>query len=124
MNYMEDSIDWQAVEYIDTFLDRNVGRRYQLEPFAQDWARIAKIMEEGGEAVAAFIGATQQNPRKGNTHEMNDVLIELADTVLTALYALQHFTKNSAVTASIVKERIATHERRFQDIERAGIETL
>ena len=51
MGYQEDTIDWQAVRDINTWLDEGVGQLYQQQPFAQDWARVAKIAEELGEAV-------------------------------------------------------------------------
>jgi len=54
------------------------------------WGRLAKIAEEHGEVIEAFIGATGQNPRKGVTHTMNDVLDELLDVAITALGAYEH----------------------------------
>jgi hypothetical protein len=54
------------------------------------WGRIAKIAEEAGEVVAAMIGATGQNPRKGVTGGMRDVERELLDVALTALAAVAH----------------------------------
>src|SRR5690625_2974981 len=57
----------------------------QLPPEAATWARLAKITEEAGEVVAAHIGATGQNPRKGVTHTRADVEEELLDVALTAL---------------------------------------
>jgi hypothetical protein len=59
---------------------------------AQTWGRVAKIQEEAGEAIAALIGATGQNPRKGVTHDWQDVEAELLDVALTALAAWVHLT--------------------------------
>lgn len=70
-------------EWID---DGNRGR----DPEAATWARLAKITEEAGEVVAAQIGATGQNPRKGATHTVADVEDELLDVAVTALAALEH----------------------------------
>lgn len=114
MSYMEDSIDWQTVHYIDQFLDENVSQEYKDQPLAQDWARICKGIEELGESVDAFIGATEQNPRKGKNHSMVEVMDELADTALTAIYAMQHFTKNTAETRSLFRSRMKIHEERFR----------
>lgn len=61
---------------------------------AATWGRLAKITEEAGEVIAAFIGATEQNPRKGRTHEGTDVIKELLDVALTALCAVEHMTGN------------------------------
>ncbi|MEV6692661.1 MazG-like family protein [Micromonospora sp. NPDC051196] len=50
--------------------------------------RILKVTEEAGEVAAAWIGTIGQNPRKGVTHNTDDVAAELADVVLTALVAI------------------------------------
>lgn len=57
---------------------------------ALTWGRLAKVAEECGEVVAAYIGVTAQNPRKGQTHEPADVKKELLDVVVTALAAYEH----------------------------------
>ena len=75
---------------------------------AVTWGRLAKIAEEHGEVIEAFIGATRQNPRKGITHGMEDVAAELFDVALTALAAYFHVTNHSDVMTrfdSFVKSR-------------------
>ncbi len=62
------------------------------DPEARTWGRLAKVAEESGEVIAAYIGATGQNPRKGITHTMADVRAELLDVALTALMAYEHVT--------------------------------
>jgi hypothetical protein len=57
----------------------------------EDSMRVMKIGEEFGEAVAAYIGMTGQNPRKGVTHTQSDVMSELADVAITAMCAMVHF---------------------------------
>ncbi|PWD50654.1 hypothetical protein C8046_08295 [Serinibacter arcticus] len=57
---------------------------------AVTWGRLAKVSEEQGEVIAAYIGATGQNPRKGVTHTIDDVVEELLDVALTALAAVEH----------------------------------
>lgn len=71
-----------------------------------------KVGEEFGEAVAAYIGMTGQNPRKGVTHTMDDLLGELADVALTALTAMQHLTKDVDRTRRIILDRIDHVHRR------------
>ncbi|MFC0676012.1 MazG-like family protein [Brachybacterium hainanense] len=66
------------------------GANTHRDPEAQTWSRIGKITEEAGEAIAAFIGMTGQNPRKGITHARADVEDELLDVAITALAALEH----------------------------------
>lgn len=104
MSYQEDSIDWQVIETVDRWLDDFVPTVYD-KTLAQDWARISKVSEELGEAVQAFIGFTGQNPRKGVTNGLDPVLDELADTALTAIFAMQHFTKNTSVVREILRAK-------------------
>lgn len=47
-----------------------------------------------GKAVAAYIGMTGQNPRKGHTHTQADLCMELADVAITALCAMAYFTRS------------------------------
>lgn len=115
MSYQEDSIDWQAVVFIDTWLDTGVSDLYQRQPLAQDWGRISKVSEELGEAMQAFIGWTGQNPRKGFSHDRTDVLEELADTMISALFAIQHFTKDSQETRNLIRAKIAKIEKRARE---------
>lgn len=98
-------MELEAVAMLDEWLDNHVSEWYRQEPLGQHWARIAKVGEEYGEAVAAFIGHTGQNPRKGFTHTRRDVLDELVDVYITAILAIQHFTKDTAVTEQIISER-------------------
>lgn len=100
------------VAKMDEHLDRDVAKQYKDQPLAQDWARIAKVMEEGGEAVDAFIGLTGQNPRKGTYGSEDDLHSELCDVALTAIYALQHFTKDQWITWMLLRDRAAHHANR------------
>lgn len=60
------------------------------DPEAVTWGRLAKVSEECGEVIQAYIGATGQNPRKGVTNGMEAVVKELLDVALTALCAVEH----------------------------------
>lgn len=79
------------VARLSRWLDEAQGDR---NPEAITWGRIAKVGEEFGEVVEAFIGATGQNPRKGVTHSMNDVIKENLDVAVTALGNVEHLTGN------------------------------
>lgn len=72
----------------------------------EDSMRVMKVGEEYGEAVAAYIGMTGQNPRKGVTHSKTDLLMELADVTVTALCAMQHFTGNTEITRGMLAAKI------------------
>jgi len=54
--------------------------------------RLMKVVEEAGEASAAYIGMTGQNPRKGTTHTRADVADELCDVIIAATVALHAVT--------------------------------
>ncbi|MFI0914195.1 MazG-like family protein [Streptomyces abikoensis] len=60
--------------------------------------RLMKLAEEAGEVMAAYIGMTGQNPRKGTTHQRSDVVAELCDVIITAATALHSFTDDPAAT--------------------------
>lgn len=99
---------WDEVTDVDDWLDGDWPEsEYHAQPLAQDWARVAKIAEEAGEAVAELILSTGQNPRKGIDHAARDrMLDELADAALTAILAIQHFTKDAETTSGFVSRRM------------------
>ena len=78
-----DATPWDAVAAARRWLDEQNGSDQ-----AELTLRILKIIEEAGEAAAAWIGATGQNPRKGVTHTRSDVAAELGDVAFTALVAV------------------------------------
>ena len=93
-------------EYIST-LSRWIDEGNAARPTeAQTWARLAKITEEAGEVVAAYIGATGQNPRKGVTHTMEDVEEELLDVAITALAALEHVRGHDGRSMDLLFDKI------------------
>ena len=96
------------VESINAWLD-DVNVRTPHE----DSMRVMKVGEEYGEAVAAYIGMTGQNPRKGITHTETDLLLELADVAITALCAIQHFTGDQALTEMYLCDKIQQIIRRI-----------
>lgn len=95
------SVAWLS-DWIDSH-PANLAR----DPEAAAWSRLAKIGEEFGEVVAAYIGATGQNPRKGITHQMYDVEKELLDVALTALAAYEHLTGNTGRSMDVFASQVA-----------------
>jgi hypothetical protein len=69
-----------------------------LDQEAHDWRRIAKVVEESGEAFTAFTGTLGENPRKGVTHTLEDVKKELFDVAFSALGAVEHLNGNKGGT--------------------------
>lgn len=86
----------------------------------EDAMRVMKLAEEVGEAVAAYVGVTGQNPRKGVTHTMDDLLKELADVAITALCAMQHFTQDETATRAYMAAKIGQIIKRSDIRVRAG----
>src|SRR3954467_5462763 len=74
---------YEAVHAAANWLDEHNGAHDAEHP-----ARTPKATEEHGEAAAAWIGATGQNPRKGTTHNYADVAAELGDVAFAALVAI------------------------------------
>lgn len=91
---------------IDRWLDDYVSQEYKDQPLAQDWARVAKVIEELGEAVNELILMTGQNPRKERKDGINPLLSELADVAITAMLAIQHFTQDQARTGSVLVDKV------------------
>ncbi len=109
-------ISAKLVEEVDEILDANVSDIYKQMPLAQDWARVSKVIEETGEAISELIAYTGQNPRKGEHPERyGAMLMELADTALTAIYAMQHFTKDTEMTESVLRHASARHLSRLRE---------
>jgi hypothetical protein len=104
--------DARALRALSQWVDENDHR----DPEAVTWGRLAKVSEECGEVIEAFIGATGQNPRKGVTKTIDDVVKELLDVAVTALAAAEHMTGNDARSMGLFSD----HLRWL--IERAGID--
>lgn len=51
--------------------------------------QLLKVQEEAGEVAAAWCGFRGTNPRKGFTHTLDDVVMELADVAIVALVAIR-----------------------------------
>lgn len=92
-----------ALVAISEWVDQGNAHR---DPEAQTCGRLAKITEEAGEVVSAYTGATGQNPRKGVTHTMEDVVSELLDVALTALAAVEHVTGHAGTSLKALERHI------------------
>lgn len=76
------------------------------DPEAVTWGRISKVAEECGEVIATFIGVTGHNPRKGVTHDIDDVVEELLDVAVTALCAVEHLTGGNAESVDRLDDKV------------------
>ncbi len=68
--------------------------------------RTQKIAEEYGEVVAAIIGSTGANPRKGFTHDLADVRKELLDVAVSVLGAWAHAVDNDGDPMAALEEHV------------------
>ncbi|MEU5688017.1 hypothetical protein DEJ48_10810 [Streptomyces venezuelae] len=97
---------WPVTARITAALDAANGRdEHEIA------MRLLKVNEEAGEAAAAYIGATGQNPRKGLTHSRNDVAQELADVIVAAAVALLSLTDHAP---SVLNTKLHEAARRLQ----------
>lgn len=78
----------------------------ERDPEAVTWGRLAKIAEEAGEVIAAYIGYTGQNPRKGRTHQRHQVIDELLDVAVTALGAVEHLNDHDGLALDALATKI------------------
>jgi ADP-ribose pyrophosphatase YjhB (NUDIX family) len=75
---------WQVVANQKAWLDGHPD----ADPALAVPLRVLKVAEEAGEAAAALIGTTGQNPRKGRSHTDADLAAELCDVITAAAVAL------------------------------------
>lgn len=101
-----------ALVALSEWIDASNSHR---DPEAVTWGRLAKITEEAGEVIEAYIGATGQNPRKGKTHSRHDVLEELLDVAVTALGVVEHLRGHRGDSLVLLDRKI------LYVAERAGV---
>ncbi|MGW2257010.1 MazG-like family protein [Streptomyces sp. NPDC004749] len=94
-----DSATWDGVHKLRDWLDS------EGQAAAGDvrLLRVLKIGEEFGEAAEAMTGVLGANPRKGNSHDWQDVEKELSDVIVTAMVALATITTDAA---KVLDERV------------------
>jgi len=91
------------------------------DPEAKLWGRISKIGEEFGEVIQAMIGATGQNPRKGQTHSMPDVRKELLDVAVTALGAIEHIDGHESMSIQDLLRFVGQVRNRAENVAIHGV---
>lgn len=79
------------------------------------WSRVSKAAEEGGEAMDALRGFLGENPRKGQTCGIEDVVAELLDTAVSALGAIEHITGHDGTSFARLVEHIEYVHDRMQE---------
>jgi hypothetical protein len=105
---------WDHVARTVTWLDAAKGRGPH-----ETAVRVMKIAEEAGEAVAAYVGLTGANPRKGVTAIPEDLAGELCDVVLAALIALATVTGGTPQAESRLAAHVAARATRLRALHAA-----
>jgi hypothetical protein len=82
--------------------------------------RVMKTAEEAGEAIAAYIGLTGENPREGVTAKPDDLTGELCDVVLAALIALATITGGTPQAESRLARHVAARAVRLRRLRAAA----
>jgi hypothetical protein len=82
---------WATIALLTAWLDNHNG-----SSTPETALRLMKVQEEAGEVAAAWIGVTGQNPRKGVTHDVADVVSELCDVIVAAMVAVTTLTRDPA----------------------------
>ncbi|MFF3874258.1 MazG-like family protein [Streptomyces sp. NPDC001978] len=86
---------WDSIDDLWAWLEANRPQEASNAQEATVLMRVLKLSEEVGEVAQAVIGATGRNPRKGVTHDWDDVQAELCDVVITAMVALRTLTPDA-----------------------------
>ena len=95
---MSDATTNEALHAMSERIDK---QNLERDPEAMTWGRLAKIQEESGEVIGAYIGVTGQNFRKGVTHTIGDVYDELLDVAATAVLACAHLVNHDREVAPL-----------------------
>ena len=105
---------WDHVARTVAWLDAANGRGPH-----ETAVRVMKIAEEAGEAVAAYLGTTGANPRKGVTATPDELAGELCDVVLAALIALATVTGGTPQAESRLAAHVAARATRLRALRAA-----
>ena len=93
----------EAAAHFSRWLDSTYSHELPTEVYL--WRRIAKVNEEGGEVIEALLGYLGENPRKGKTHTLDDVVGELLDVAFAALGAVEHITGNTGESTGLLLQK-------------------
>lgn len=77
-----------------------------LDREARLWRRVTKVGEESGEVQNALRGYLGENPRKGQTHDLGDVIGELLDTAGAALGAVEDLTGEQGLCVAMLANHL------------------
>jgi hypothetical protein len=113
---IDNSAPGEILAWLSRWIDDSPANLVR-DPEALTWLRLAKIGEEFGEVIEAYIGVLGANPRKGITHDMDAVRKELLDMAVTALCAYEHLAPRDDVGCSFddLEEHVRALGRRAKE---------
>jgi len=95
----------EALVALSLWIDGSPGY-VGCSPEAVLWRRVTKVASEAGEAIDALAGAVGENPRKGVTGTMDDVVEELLDAAVAAVGAVEHVTGHHGYALARLDDKI------------------
>lgn len=116
--------DLDIIAAVDFWLDSATGPVYHKQPLAQDYARAFKVIEEIGEAFSEWLLLTGQNPRKLDQQPATNAAFfaELADAAWSLIFAIQHFSKDTAFTDQVLHDGLKKAGQRVISAHRQAAE--
>ncbi len=93
-----------GISRFSAWLDATYPR--DLHPCLVLHRRLGKVTEEVGEVTEAIGGYFGENPRKGDTHTLDDLQGEILDVAVAALGAWEHLNGNSGQAGTALISRI------------------
>ncbi|MFJ7987309.1 MazG-like family protein [Streptomyces sp. NPDC096351] len=92
---MRENDPWDTIRSLAArFSALDTGRGISAE---EQWSlQVLKLAEEVGEAAQAVIGVRAVNPRKGRSHDWEQVQEEVVDVVVTGMVALARMRPDDA----------------------------
>ncbi|MEU2077300.1 MazG-like family protein [Streptomyces sp. NPDC013489] len=92
---MRDNDPWDTIRTLAArFAEFDAERGLAAE---EQWTlQVLKLSEEVGEAAQAVIGVRAANPRKGRSHDWEQVQEEVVDAVITGMVALTRMRPDDA----------------------------
>ncbi|MCZ4604957.1 MazG-like family protein [Streptomyces sp. Lzd4kr] len=97
---------WQTIAHLVSRLEDHSALPREQRILLQ----LLKIQEEAGEVAEAVIGATGQNPRKGHSHDWDDVEAEICDVIVTGMVALMRMNPDAEAVFTQHMTRIADRD--------------
>lgn len=98
---------------VDQWLDDTAPTEWTRIEQSRPWWRIMKVSEGVGKVASTYAQFTSNNSRKPGTTDIRPTLDALAHLAITAILAIQHFTKDEASTGAVLVETVRVIGKRM-----------